>query len=87
MMKNDNLELLKRNLLFFRASCNRKLEGDEVKFAQSERVIGTIEDLIKTGKISDMLGVEAVYYYCMDKMKEESSKLDEYAREIIEFIN
>jgi len=87
MIKNDDLELLRRNLLFFRANCKKKLEGDPVKQSHSERVFDVIEGLVEKGRIADMLGVEAVYYYCMDKMKEESSKLDQYANEIIAFIS
>jgi hypothetical protein len=83
---NHEIELLKRNLFFIRANQKRELEHDPVQYGYCEKVIEKISTLIESGKIKDIMGIEATYYYCMDKMNQESSKLDEYVSEITDFI-
>lgn len=87
MIGKEEIELLKRNLLFFQANCKKQLAGKQEDYDNSEKVIRIIEELIEQGRIHDPMGIEAVYYYCMDKMKQESTRLNDYAKEIIDFIS
>ncbi len=86
-MNNEEKELLKRNMLFFQLKQKKDLEYDPVLLDHSEKVFEKIETLISKEKIRDIMSVEAIYCYCMEKMKHESGNLNDYTREIVDFIN
>ena len=86
-MAPEEKELLIRNLLFFRSRKHKEFAGDDLTSRKSEEILNTIELMIREGKIKNFLSLESVYCYCMEQWETEPSKLDKYAREIVEFLN
>ena len=87
MNKEDKI-LLIRNLLFFEESKNKLLINQPEKLSYSKQVVNKIKAMIEAEEIHNMLGIEVVYDYCMEKMeKEDNPQVDIYASEIKNFMS
>ncbi len=52
-----------------------------------ERVVEKVKKLILSGELTSIMQVESVFNFLVEKQASESSEIDSYAEEIIEFIN
>ena len=86
-MNPEDKVLLIRNLLFFEESKNKLLINQPDKLSNSKQVVQKIRTMIEAEEIHNMLGIEVVYDYCMEKAeKEDNPKIDTYASEIKNFM-
>ena len=46
-----------------------------------------VKELIENGKISDYMALESVYSFLGEKIDQDDSQVDSYAKEIISFLN
>ena len=62
---------------------HEKPGSDPVDLKVSQKV----KDLIEVGEISSFMLLESVYFYLDEKTKEDKTEVDQFAREIISFID
>ena len=81
-MLNINKELLLARLAYL-DEINEKTGSDPIASRVSEKV----RELIQSGEIISYMSLESVYNYLDEKLRENMDNADQYAREIISFLN
>ena len=59
----------------------------KLSFEESNLVIEKLKSLVDQGGLKTFLGVDAAYYFLIEKVKIDSENLDQYAEEIRDFVN
>lgn len=52
-----------------------------------ERIVNKVKKLVVEGELTSIMEVESVFNYLVEKQAESEAEIDNYANEIIDFIN
>lgn len=52
-----------------------------------ERIVNKVKKLVVEGELTSIMQVESVFNYLVEKQAENETEIDNYASEIIDFIN
>lgn len=52
-----------------------------------ERIVSKVKKLVVEGELTSIMEVESVFNYLVEKQAESEAEIDNYANEIIDFIN
>ncbi len=52
-----------------------------------ERIVKKVKKLVLDGELTNIMQVESVFNFLVEKKAQEDSEIDTYAEEIIDFIN
>lgn len=84
-MEESRLQLLRRIQYLERSAT---LTNDtKYNSSQIEIVIQKLKNLVEEGDIKSFLGVDAVFYYLLEKIVSDAENLDQHAMEIRNFVN
>lgn len=78
---------INKELLIARLSYLDEIHSKPGGKPTNPNVISKIKELIEEGEISSYMTLESVYNYLEEKLGEDVTKADSYAKEIISFLN
>lgn len=63
-----------------------QLAAEPSRLQHHDRIISKIKELVRGKEIASILAVESAYNFLMEKMQTDNTKLENYAKEIKDFI-
>lgn len=88
-MDKEEKALLKRNTIFFEEAKNKEFYNKPEILSQNKKIFKHIYQMIERGQVKNMMGIEAVFNHCREKLAEDKSaeQIDKYVDEIKNFIS
>ena len=80
-------ESIEKELLLARVHYLEAIKDKPGSPAIHQNVVEKVKEYIKSGQVVTYMGVESLFNYLIEKMPDDESKADEYARELISFID
>ena len=78
---------ISKELLFARLSYLEEIRNKPGSPPINPRVSTKMQELIEEGEITSYMALESVYSFLDEKLQEDESEVDNYAKEIISFLN
>jgi len=78
---------IKKELLIARLSYLDEISKKPGVKAPNPVVTAKVKELIEKGEIMDYMALESVFSFLSEKLDQDESQADNYAREIISFLN
>lgn len=78
---------INKELLIARLSYLNELSDKPGSKAVNPLVVTKVKELIDSGDITNYMALESVYSFLEEKVENDESQADKYAREIISFLN
>lgn len=80
-------EIIEKELLLARVHYLEALKDNPGSPAVHHNVVDKVKEYIKNGEVGTYMGVESLFNYLVEKMPDDETKADEYAKELISFID
>lgn len=78
---------INKQLLFARLDYLNEIKSSYDSESLQQQITGKIRELVENEEITTYMALESVYNYLTEKMVQDVSQADHYAKEIISFIN
>jgi len=78
---------IKKELLIARLNYLDELSNKPGTKATNPVIIAKVKELIEKGEIMDYMALESVFSFLVEKLDQDVSQADIYAKEIISFLN